>query len=557
MKRHQCLLFIVICCLALAGSGASQYLPHPDAKTEFDRGRAALKIGNTTAALQSFRKAVELDPDYVDALTQLVTQAKAVANRPLQSGGRGGDAWFLQRRTAGFTALSAARNLYTARAVLAPKSAVYQWALGLLDISETQEAAERYFRKAVALDPGFDKGYQALAATLTERGDVAGAREVFRKAYELNTDDPEMIADYARSLVEIDLPLCSKLTDELLSRFPRHASGADLLSRMSSFEGNLAVRIGMLERLKGQYSPIEYEVTEWYMRFLFDAYHRTDPPRALGLAEEMSSIMPAGSEAGRDWQDMAKYERSMVIARTLLDRKSYTEAADMLNKAKLPYLISPDPQALLQAEAADLAGNTARACQILMNAIAAQPSDALKPALAGYAAKLKKTPAQVEEEVWVARLKKARVFKDFNLPAYRDGKRVRLSEYRGRVVLLTFWNPSFPNCRDDFPRLQRMLDKYGPQGLTAVTVNLNSQQDAIAAVLMGHYGFVSLRATDEEWVFSLYNDLRSMTGADRPPFNLLIDRDGHALFSPSFWSFDQQHTFELEVEAMLARKSKD
>ncbi len=143
---------------------------------------------------------------------------------------------------------------------------------------------------------------------------------------------------------------------------------------------------------------------------------------------------------------MAKYEQSMVIARTLLDRKSYTEAADMLNKAELPYLISPDPQALLQAEAADMAGNTARACQILTNAMAAQPSDTLKPALARYAAKLKKTPAQIEEEVWVARLKKARGFKDFNLPAYRDDKRVRLSGYRGRVVLLTFGIHPFPTA---------------------------------------------------------------------------------------------------------------
>ncbi|MGA2260370.1 MAG: redoxin domain-containing protein [Acidobacteriota bacterium] len=542
MKRRQCLLFIVMCCITIAGSGASQYLPHPDAKTEFDKGRAALKIGYTTGALQSFRKALELDPDYVDALTQLVTTAKAMANRS--------DPASWQRILAGETTLRAVSALYTAKAALAPKSAVYQWALGLLDNSQTQEAAERYFRKAVALDAGFAKGYQSLASTLIYRGDIAGAREAFRKAHELQPDDLEMLAEYARQVIEIDLPLCSKLTDGFIMQFPRHASGADLLSRMSSFEGDLAVRIGMLERLKSLYSPIEYEVTEWYMRFLFDAYHRTDPPRALGLAQEMTTIIPAGSEAGRDWQEMAKYEQSMVIARTLMDRKSYKEAADMLNKAELPYLISPDPQALLQAEAADMAGNTARACQILTNAMAAQPSDALKPALAGYAAKLKKTPAQVEEEVWVARLKKARMLKDFNLPGYRDGKRVRLSGYRGRVVLLTYWHPGDVNCRDDLPRLQKMLDKYGPQGLTVVTINVNPEEDAIAAVLMGRYGFVSLRAPYQEWALDVYK-------VDRAPINFLIDREGRALFMPTFWGFDPQHTFELEVEAMLARKSKN
>jgi len=550
-------MLALACGAAFSIVGAAQSKPKPEARTAYEWGMEYLRQGNMSAALRAFNQAVTLDQDYVEACAQLAETAKAMQNGGgdgrfggAADGGAAADARILAR-----SILQSTHNLYTLQASLFPNQAIYQWALGQLDASQTQENAESYYRKAVALDAGFTRAILSLASTLAYRGDLAGAQECLRKASESKPKDPDVLAAYAHHVGDSNPDLRRKLTDRLLELSPAHAAGAELLSRISVDESDLTARIATLERLKILYPPNEVDATEWYMRFLFDAYNRTNPVMALALAQEMVKITPAG-DAQKDWHDFMSYAELMLQARTLLDRQSYAEAAKLLNTAKPPYLVSPDPQTMLQAKATDLAGNPAGAYQIVARTLALQPSDALPSALAQYAAKLKKTPAQVEQDVWNIRRKNSEPFENFTLPAYRDAKNVRLSDYRGRVVLLIYWIPDSADCRDEFPELQKMLNKYGPQGFTIITINPLPGQNAIAPVLMSHYGFVSLRVPDASTLMNLRQS-GIIASATSFPTNILIDRQGRAVFWPAFWGSDPRREFELELQALLARGPKD
>jgi tetratricopeptide (TPR) repeat protein len=534
MKRYRILIIAILFCSSLAGVGIGQNVPWPNGQADYTRGQAALRIGNLTYALQSFRKAVELSPDYVEAIKALANTAKQVKQRmdPLL-------------RTQSPT-LASIHTFYTVQAALAPNNAIFQWALGLFDESQTEEAAELYYRKAISLDAKFVEAYQSLASTLAYRGDFAGAQEILEKVVELSPLDPDALAGYALRVGESDPELYRQLTEEFLIRFRENIAGADLISRMAALEGNLAARIAALERLKALYPPNESEVTEWYTRFLFDAYNRSDPTSALALAQEMTRLMPVRSVARMDWLGCVQYAQSLILARSLLGRRSYAEATDVLNEVQPPYLVSPDPQATLQAEVAAASGKSSRAYEILVKAMAAQPSDVLRPVLMKYNSK---PAALVEEEIWTARLKKASKVKDFELAALRDGQKIRLTNYRGRVVLLNFWHPDDRVSREEFPYLQKMLQKYGPQGLTIITINTKPEERAIAAVLMKRYDFIALGAPDGAWAEKNYRVVRT-------PASILVDPQGRALFRPEFWGYDPRHTFELEVEAMLAYTPK-
>ena len=53
--------------------------------------------------------------------------------------------------------------------------------------------------------------------------------------------------------------------------------------------------------------------------------------------------------------------------------------------------------------------------------------------------------------------------KDFELTNYDTGKPVKLSDYRGKVVLVNFFFPTCHTCRGEFPFLQKIHEEYGPE----------------------------------------------------------------------------------------------
>jgi thiol-disulfide isomerase/thioredoxin len=54
-----------------------------------------------------------------------------------------------------------------------------------------------------------------------------------------------------------------------------------------------------------------------------------------------------------------------------------------------------------------------------------------------------------------------------------SGERVRLSDYRGKVVVLNFWATWCGPCRDEIPMLVEMEKEYGSRGVVFVGASLD------------------------------------------------------------------------------------
>lgn len=52
-----------------------------------------------------------------------------------------------------------------------------------------------------------------------------------------------------------------------------------------------------------------------------------------------------------------------------------------------------------------------------------------------------------------------------------DGRRVRLQDFRGRVVFLNFWATWCVPCRDEMPAMETLSRELGPHGLAVLAVN--------------------------------------------------------------------------------------
>ena len=60
-----------------------------------------------------------------------------------------------------------------------------------------------------------------------------------------------------------------------------------------------------------------------------------------------------------------------------------------------------------------------------------------------------------------------------------EGRRVRLAEYRGRVVLVNFWATWCAPCKTEIPWLNELHERYRDQGLVVLGVSVD---DAVAKI---------------------------------------------------------------------------
>lgn len=64
-----------------------------------------------------------------------------------------------------------------------------------------------------------------------------------------------------------------------------------------------------------------------------------------------------------------------------------------------------------------------------------------------------------------------------------NGRQVRLSSLRGKVVLVNIWGTWCRPCREEMPFLDRLYQRYRQQGLVVVGVAQDSDRDAVQRFL--------------------------------------------------------------------------
>lgn len=116
-----------------------------------------------------------------------------------------------------------------------------------------------------------------------------------------------------------------------------------------------------------------------------------------------------------------------------------------------------------------------------------------------------------------------RAANDFTFTRLHDGREVRLSDYRGRVVLLNFWATWCVPCRQEIPYLVQLQTQYEPLGLTVLalsdedpdTIAAFSEDIALDGIIAGYLG-------ERDEIPEPFN--RSLAVR---PVTLVLDRNGH------------------------------
>src|SRR5262245_4764250 len=107
---------------------------------------------------------------------------------------------------------------------------------------------------------------------------------------------------------------------------------------------------------------------------------------------------------------------------------------------------------------------------------------------------------------------------DFTLKA-TSGTNFRLAEYRGQVVLLTFWGSRCGQCGAQLAAISRLVNTYQKAGLAALAVNVDDDIGAAARFAVAHpVGYPML--------LDPAKDVSRAYRVDNLPMLLLVDRGG-------------------------------
>lgn len=114
---------------------------------------------------------------------------------------------------------------------------------------------------------------------------------------------------------------------------------------------------------------------------------------------------------------------------------------------------------------------------------------------------------------------------DFELPN-PEGKMMKLSDYKGKVVLLDFWASWCGPCRKENPHVVHMYEKYNKDGFEVFSVSLDKDREKwLAAIEMDNLiwkGHVSDLQFWQSAAAKLYQ-------VSSIPHTVLIDREGNII----------------------------
>lgn len=546
-------------------------------EAEMKAGEAADAKKDYATAMAAYRRVIEMQPENIDAHKRFVMASWSQAEvefeklydnpdyEKLRKGklhGRAKKAIEAELKKAsaeskaGDDALLATYDQWIAAY---PKMAVFYWAEGyVLQMLEKPTGKEELFRKAISLDPKFAPAYNSMAGIEFDKGDYVKQREYLQQVMELDPANAEAAREFAETFQFTDPTEFRQLAERYAERFPRDSDCTYLLYQLENAEPHNAARLAVLERMRRSYldEPVSTVgmdqpdvFTGWLedaMIDLFNLYGQSNPQEAFDLAQEMQKR----TWADPDWKKVVAYQQNLMRAQQLITLTKYSEASALLQQPYTGWLVTRGlnhtPMDLAKAKALAGNGNIQQAFDTLAAAWIKAPDPQLKAALLKCGTKLGKTSEQVDDYVWQKWTANAKKMKPFKLKEVLSGKKIKLSDFRGRVILVSFWFPLCGPCRGEMPYFDEVAKKYQPQGFVILAINGIPVQNSLAPGVLKNYDIMGLQVPSNKWA-KKYDNVQGY------PTNYLLDAKGRIMAHPDVRSVDALKTLERQIDALLAR----
>jgi peroxiredoxin len=151
------------------------------------------------------------------------------------------------------------------------------------------------------------------------------------------------------------------------------------------------------------------------------------------------------------------------------------------------------------------------------------------------------------EKAWITKTRPAP-----DLPLLdMNGKTVKLSDYRGKIVVIDFWSTTCKPCVAAFPAFERVLDLYKKQPFRLFVINVGEDQQTIKSYMDKKGYKLEVLIDNNEVIFKALDALGT-------PQKFIIDANGNInQMSIGYAGSDDKEFYKLKamIELTKARAS--
>ena len=132
---------------------------------------------------------------------------------------------------------------------------------------------------------------------------------------------------------------------------------------------------------------------------------------------------------------------------------------------------------------------------------------------------------------------------DFALKS-SSGQNLRLSEYRGDVVMINFWATWCGPCRQEMPHLEALYQRYNSLGFTLLGVNVEADPKGAEAWLAETPVSFPILLDSQNDVTKLY-DVVAM------PSTVLVDRTGNIRYVHHGYKPGYEDDYQTQIRELI------
>jgi len=433
-----------------------------------------------------------------------------------------------------------------------PDSAIIPFAIGKAYEEHQDDRCVGYLKIATKIKPDLAEAWEHLSFNASMNGKNDDALDYMQQATAKAPKNADYAFYYALLYKNRDQVKFDSLMLNVAYRFHDNNRGAEALYYLTSIPYNAAEKVSYYNALFDLFSKSD---SAWFRTGMLDYYDyliNSTPGKAFDLALKMVLTEKTNRQ---DWKQRIAVAHKMVDAQSFLDKGLPDSASHILNSINLDNKMAgrkidaDETLLVLKTSAIEALGDKnaiGDAYNNLISFYSSQPSDRIRTVLDDVAGKLNFSSSKVDSDVRKTRTSAAWAVKNFTLENMIDHKQVSIGNYKGKVVLLTFWFPSCGPCNEEMTHFEAVKKRIDTGSFVYLAVNGYKSEDKYVVPFMQsqRYTFIPLR--DEA------NKLKgNLPYVQSFPTSFLIDQNGKVMFSNFLITDKNERTLELMINDLL------